>query len=307
MIFENLWWFLSHPVETYEFMQRALTTSVLVGVICAILSSFIVLKGWSLIGDALSHSVLPGLVVAYMFGFPLFIGAFATGVLASVGITFLERNSPIKRDAGIGIVFTGLFALGIVLLPIAIDYVAAHGVHERHVDVMHILFGDVLGVTTQDLLLTAGTGALLLLVVALFYKELMLYSFDPVQAQVLGIPTGVLHYALMVLTAAAVVASLQTVGIVLVIAMLITPGATAFLLTDRLPSMMAVASLVSAGACVAGLYVSFYWNLASGAAIVLFVTLAFFAALLFSPKRGIVTTRWRRHRRAQAPRVIPAE
>lgn len=300
MIFENLWWFLSYPLESYEFMQRALVTSILVGVICAILSSFIVLKGWSLIGDALSHSVLPGLVVAYMFGFPLFLGAFMTGVLASVGITFLERNSPVKQDAGIGIVFTGMFALGIALLPIAIDYVAEHGVHERHVDVMHILFGDVLGVTTSDLLLTAATGAALLLVVLLFYKELMLYSFDPVQARVLGIPTGVLHYTLMVLTAAAVVASLQTVGIVLVVAMLITPGATAFLLTDRLPSMMVVASLVSAGASVAGMYASFYFDLASGAVIVLFVTLAFFVALLFSPKRGILTTRWRRRRRSEA-------
>lgn len=300
MIFENLWWFLSYPLESYEFMQRALVTSILVGVICAILSSFIVLKGWSLIGDALSHSVLPGLVVAYMFGFPLFLGAFVTGVLASVGITFLERNSPVKQDAGIGIVFTGMFALGIALLPIAIDYVAEHGVHERHVDVMHILFGDVLGVTTSDLLLTAATGAALLLVVLLFYKELMLYSFDPVQARVLGIPTGVLHYTLMVLTAAAVVASLQTVGIVLVVAMLITPGATAFLLTDRLPSMMVVASLVSAGASVAGMYASFYFDLASGAVIVLFVTLAFFVALLFSPKRGILTTRWRRRRRSEA-------
>lgn len=300
MIFENLWWFLSYPLESYEFMQRALVTSILVGVICAILSSFIVLKGWSLIGDALSHSVLPGLVVAYMFGFPLFLGAFVTGVLASVGITFLERNSPVKQDAGIGIVFTGMFALGIALLPIAIDYVAEHGVHERHVDVMHILFGDVLGVTTSDLLLTAATGAALLLVVLLFYKELMLYSFDPVQARVLGIPTGVLHYTLMVLTAAAVVASLQTVGIVLVVAMLITPGATAFLLTDRLPSMMVVASLVSAGASVAGMYASFYFDFASGAVIVLFVTLAFFVALLFSPKRGILTTRWRRRRRSEA-------
>jgi manganese/iron transport system permease protein len=294
LILENLWWFLSYPVENYAFMQRALVTSILVGVICAVLSSFIVLKGWSLIGDAISHSVLPGLVVAYMLGFPLFLGAFVAGVLASVGITFLERNSPVKRDAGIGIVFTGMFALGIAMLPIAIDYVAKHGVHERHVDVMHILFGNVLGVTNEDMLITAGTGVLLLLVVAAFYKELLLYSFDPVQARVLGIPTGFLHYTLMVLTAAAVVASLSTVGIVLVIALLITPGATAFLLTDRLPSMMVVASLVSVGASVAGMYVSFYWNLASGAVIVLFVTLAFFGALLLSPRRGILTAKLRR-------------
>lgn len=306
MIFEHLWWFLSYPLESYAFMQRALVTSILVGVICAILSSFIVLKGWSLIGDALSHSVLPGLVVAYMFGFPLFIGAFVTGVMASVGITFLERNSPVKQDAGIGIVFTGMFALGIALLPIAVDYVAEHGVHDRHVDVMHILFGNVLGVTTSDLIITAATGAALLLVVLLFYKELMLYSFDPVQARVLGIPTGVLHYTLMVLTAAAVVASLQTVGIVLVVAMLITPGATAFLLTDRLPSMMVVASLVSAGASVAGMYASFYFDLASGAVIVLFATLAFFLALLLSPKRGILTTRWRRRKRSEAAAAEPS-
>ena len=300
MILENLWWFLTWPVETYTFMQRALVTSLLVGIVCAVLSAFIVLKGWSLIGDAISHSVLPGLVIAYAVGAPLFLGAFATGVLASVGITFLERNSPVKRDAGIGIVFTGLFALGIVLLPFAIEHVAEHGVHQRHVDVMHVLFGNVLGVTTQDMILTAGTGAVLLLVVLLFYKELMLYSFDPVQAQVLGIPTGFLHYTLMVLTAAAVVASLQTAGIVMVIALLITPGATAYLLTDRLPAMIGVACVVAAASSVAGMYASFYWDLASGAVIVLFVTLAFFGALLFSPKRGILPARWRRMRRNAA-------
>ncbi len=296
-LFEPLYRFLAFPLENYAFMRRALLTSVLVGVVCSLLSSYIVLKGWSLIGDAMAHAVLPGIVIAYMFGFSLLLGAFISGVVASVAISFIDRNSPIKEDASIGIVFTGFFAFGVALLPIAIDYVARHGIHDQHIDVMHILFGNVLGVTTHDLIVTALTGLALVAIIIVFFKELMLYSFDPVQADVLGIPSQALHYVLMIMTAAAVVASLQTVGIALVIAMLIAPGATAFLLTDRLPQMMVVASLVGVFASITGMYVSFYWDLASGAVIVLVTMAAFVAAFLFSKRTGLLRRWWRRQAR----------
>ena len=268
----------------YAFMQRALLTAIVVGAICGLLSSYVILKRWSLLGDAISHAVLPGVAIAYLLGWPFFVGAFATGALTSVGIGLIERNSRIKSDAAMGLMFTAAFALGIVI----VSQIAT----STHL--MHILFGNVLGVRYPALMLTLFAGGLTLLMVVLFYKELLIYVFDPVQARSLGMNTGVIHYGLILLLTLTIVASLETVGIILVVAMLITPGATAYLLVNRLPAMMILASLIGTVSAVIGLYLSFLFNVASGGTIVLVVTGFFLLAFLFAPQRGVITAWLRR-------------
>lgn len=269
---------VSEPFQ-YEFMQRALLTSMVVGGLCGLLSSFVILKRWSLLGDAISHAVLPGVAIAYLLGLPFFVGAFATGALTSVGIGLIERNSRIKSDAAMGLMFTAAFALGIVI----VSQIAT----STHL--MHILFGNVLGVRHPALMLTLCAGLLALIVVLLFYKELLVYVFDPVQARSLGLNTGVIHYGLILLLTLTIVASLETVGIILVVAMLITPGATAYLLVNRLPLMMVLASLIGTVSAVIGLYLAYLFDVASGGTIVLVVTGFFLLAFLFSPQQGVVT------------------
>ncbi len=272
----------------YEFMQRALITSILVGGVCGVLSCFVVLKRWALLGDAISHAVLPGVAIAYLLGLPFFIGAFASGALTSLGIGVIERNTRIKEDAAMGIMFTGAFALGVVI----ISYIAS----STHL--MHILFGNVLGVRMAVLQLTLFASVVTLTAVFLFYKEFLLYTFDPVQASALGMNTAAIHYGLMMLLTLTIVASLETVGIILVVAMLITPGATAYLLVNSLPRMMLVAAGCGILSAVSGLYLSFTFNLASGGSIVLVATLLFLLAFLFG-RQGVLA-RWLRHRNAAA-------
>jgi len=226
----------------YAFMQRALLTSVLVGAICGILSCYVVLKRWSLLGDAISHAVLPGVAIAYLLGWPFFIGAFITGALTSVGIGAIERHTRIKSDAAMGLMFTSAFALGIVIIS-----KIASSTH-----LMHILFGNVLGVQPSALLLTLVASMIALLVVWLAYRPLLLYAFDPLQAQALGFNTSIIHYGLILLLTLTIVASLETVGIILVVAMLITPGATAHLLTDRFKTMMLISVGVGVSSAVIG-------------------------------------------------------
>ncbi len=262
----------------FAFMQRALLTSMLVGCVCGVLSCYVVLKRWSLLGDAISHAVLPGVAIAYILGWPFFIGAFTTGTLTSLGIGFIERNSRIKEDAAMGIMFTGSFALGVVLI--------SHIATSTHL--MHILFGNVLGVRIPALLLTLVCSVLTITVVLMLYKEFQLYIFDPIQANTLGLNTAKLHYGLMILLTLTIVASLETVGIILVVAMLITPGATAYLLTNRLSKMILIAALIGISSSVIGLFLSFTYNLASGGAIVLVATVLFFLAFFFSPHQGLV-------------------
>jgi len=269
---------VSEPFQ-YAFMQRALLTAIIVGGICGLLSSYVILKRWSLLGDAISHAVLPGVAIAYLLGWPFFVGAFATGALTSLGIGFIERHSRIKSDAAMGLMFTAAFALGIVIIS-----QLATSTH-----LMHILFGNVLGVRYPALMLTLLAGILAVLVVVLFYKELLVYVFDPVQARSLGLNTGVIHYGLILLLTVTIVASLETVGIILVVAMLITPGATAYLLVNSLPAMMFVATTVGILSGVIGLYLSFLLNVASGGTIVLVVTTFFLLAFLFAPQRGLIT------------------
>lgn len=267
----------------YAFMQRALLTSVLVGAICGILSCYVILKRWSLLGDAISHAVLPGVAIAYLLGWPFFIGAFITGALTSVGIGAIERHTRIKSDAAMGLMFTGAFALGIVIIS-----KIASSTH-----LMHILFGNVLGVQPSALLLTLVASVIALLVVWLAYRPLLLYAFDPLQAQALGFNTSIIHYGLILLLTLTIVASLETVGIILVVAMLITPGATAHLLTDRFKTMMLISVGVGVSSAVFGLWLSVVLDVASGGTIVLVATSWFLLALLFSPKQGVLVRFWR--------------
>ncbi len=267
-----------HSVIEYEFLQKALLTSVMVGVICGVIGCFIILRGMALMGDAISHAVLPGVAISYMLGINFFIGAVVTGILTAVGIGFISQNSRVKNDSSIGIVFTAAFALGILLITAM----------KSSSDLYHILFGNVLAVRPSDMWITLIIGIVVLGSVYLFYKELLVSSFDPIMAQSYGLPTKLIHYFLMTLLTLVTVASLQTVGIILVVAMLITPASTAYLLTDRLSVMIGLSALFGAVSAVGGLYLSFTYNLASGATIVLVATTLFILSLLFSPKQGIL-------------------
>ncbi|MBC2158498.1 metal ABC transporter permease [Listeria booriae] len=262
----------------YEFLQKALLTSVIVGIVTGMIGSFIILRGMSLMGDAISHAVLPGVAVSYMLSVNFFFGAAAFGVIAALGIGFVNQNSRIKNDTAIGIVFSSFFALGIIMISFA----------QSSTDLYHILFGNVLAVRNSDMWITLVIGAVVLLLVGLFYKELLVSSFDPVMAESYGLKVRVLHYFLMTLLTLVTVASLQTVGIILVVAMLITPAATAYLLTNRLSVMLFLAAGFGALSAVIGLYFSYMYNLASGASIVLAATVLFILVFVFSPKQGLI-------------------
>ncbi|MFE1243892.1 metal ABC transporter permease [Fictibacillus sp. NPDC058756] len=262
----------------YEFLQKALFTSVMVGVICGIVGCFIILRGMSLMGDAISHAVLPGVAISYMLGISFFFGAVITGVLTAIGIGYVSQNSRIKHDMAIGIMFTSMFAVGIVIITLM----------KSSADLYHILFGNVLAVRMSDMWITVGIGVLVIGLVTLFYKELLVSTFDPTMAESYGLPNKWIHYALMVVLTMVTVASLQTVGIVLVVAMLITPAATAYLLTNRLSVMIYLAAFFGIIASVLGLYFSFIYNLASGATIVLVSAFMFAMAFFFSPSQGLV-------------------
>lgn len=274
---------LLQPLQ-YAFMVRGFTAALMVGVVCAILGTYVVLRGMAFFGDALAHAILPGIAVGYLVGggarAPLFWWGMLAAVVSAIGIGAISRGARIKEDTAIGIIFAGMFALGIALISSTGNYT---------VDLAHFLFGDILGVGNQDLILTAIFVALILILVFVFYKEFMVLSFDPVLAATLRLPVRFLDYLLMVLIAIAIVVSLQTVGVALMVAMLVTPAATAYLLTRRLPVMMGLASLVAALSGVIGLYISYYLNVASGAAIVLTCT-AFFIlvwAITGLSRRGV--------------------
>ena len=274
---------MMHFIEAvmhYGFLQKALITSVMVGVISGVIGCFIILRGMALMGDAISHAVLPGVAISFMLGINFFIGAVITGILTAVGIGFINQNSRIKNDSSIGIMFTAAFAAGIILITVL----------KSSTDLYHILFGNVLAVRPSDMWMTLVVGIIVLVSVFLFYKELLVSSFDPVMAQAYGLPNKMIHYFLMVLLTLVTVASLQTVGIILVVAMLITPASTAYLLTDRLSVMIVLSAVCGTISAVIGLYLSFTYNLASGATIVLVATALFFAAFIFSPKQGLL---WR--------------
>ena len=259
---------LSQPMR-YPFMVRGLLASLMVGTLCAVVGTYIVLRGMAFFGDALAHAILPGIAVAYLLGVNLLWGALVMGLLTALGIGSLSRRGRVREDTAIGIIFAASFALGVALLSTVQSY---------SVDLTHILFGNVLGVSAADLWLTAGLGLGVLLTVILLYKELLVVSFDPILAATLRLPLDALNYLLLALIALTVVVSLQTVGVALMMAMLVTPAATAYLLTRRLWQMMVVGAVIGAVSSVAGLYLSFYINVASGAAVVLVCTLFFVLA-----------------------------
>ncbi|MEC2160996.1 metal ABC transporter permease [Virgibacillus halodenitrificans] len=265
-------------VMHYEFLQKALLTSVMVGIICGVIGCFIILRGMALMGDAISHAVLPGVALSYFLGINFFFGAVFTGVVTAIGIGYISQNSRIKNDSSIGIMFTSAFALGIVLITLM----------KSSTDLYHILFGNVLAVRPSDMWMTLIIGIIVLASVYLFYKELLVTSFDETMAQAYGLPTKLIHYFLMTLLTMVTVASLQTVGIVLVVAMLITPAATAYLLTNRLSMMLFLSSGFGIISAVLGLYISYRANLASGATIVLVATGLFIITLIFSPRHGVL-------------------
>ncbi|MGK0552381.1 metal ABC transporter permease [Enterococcus faecalis] len=262
----------------YQFLQNALVTSVIVGVISGIIGSFIILRGMSLMGDAISHAVLPGVAASYILGTNYIIGASLFGILAALLIGLITQKSPLKNDTAIGVVFSSFFALGIILISFA----------KSSTDLYHILFGNVLAVRESDIVITSLVGLLVFLFVGLFYKELKVTSFDPIMAQAYGLSVQFFHYALMFLLTLVAVTSLQTVGTILVIAMLITPAATAFLLTNHLGTMIALAAFFGVISSVIGLFFSYSYNLASGATIVLTAAAFFLLAFLFSPRKGLV-------------------
>lgn len=247
---------------SHDFMQRALLVSVLVGTVCAIFSCFLVLKGWSLMGDAVSHAVLPGLALAYIAGIPLTIGAFAAGLLCALGTGFLKENSRIKEDAVMGIVFSGMFALGLVLLTKI----------ETDLHLMHILFGNVLGITTRDLVEAGILAAIVSAIILIKRRDFMLYCFDPAHAATIGLPVRFLHFGLLVLLSLTIVSALKAAGIILVIAMLIAPGAIGFLLTRSFDRMLAIAIAVSVFSCAAGTVLSYHIDAATAPLIVVIQT-----------------------------------
>ena len=275
----------------YEFLQKAFFTSIMVGIISGVIGSFIILRGMALMGDAISHAVLPGVAISFMLGINYFYGAVLMGVLAAITIGVVTQNSRIKNDSSIGIVFTAFFALGIILISKA----------QTATDLTQILFGNVLSIRESDMWITLIIGTIVLLVVVLFYKELLVSSFDETMAQAYGLPTRAIHYLIMVLLTLVTVASLQTVGVVLVVAMLITPASTAYLLTNKLWVMILLSASIGAFSSVVGLYFSFVYNLSSGAVIVLVATFLFALAFIFAPKQGIL---WRAIRKSKTKSAI---
>ncbi|MES2705709.1 MAG: metal ABC transporter permease [Verrucomicrobiota bacterium] len=262
----------------YDYMLRAIQVSALIGGVCGLLSGFITLKGWSLMGDALSHAVVPGVVVAYLLGLPFALGAFAAGLLAAAAMAFVKAGSRIREDASIGIVFTSFFALGLLLISL----------NPARVNLRTIIFGNILGMPDADILQLVIISVITVAAVALKWRDLMLFCFDPAQARTLGISTGLLHGLLFSLLAATSVAALQTVGALLVVAMLITPGATAYLLTDRFGVMLWLSTALGAVTGLAGAYASYFVNGETGGCIVTLQTLVFGAAFLFAPKHGML-------------------
>ncbi|WP_411827445.1 metal ABC transporter permease [Luteolibacter sp. AS25] len=265
----------------YAFMQNAILVGVVVAAMCAVLSCFLVLRGWSLMGDAVSHAVLPGIVLAYIAGLPLALGAFLAGLVCSLGTGFVKRNSRIKEDTALGVIFTGLFAFGLVLF--------SKTSSELHLD--HILIGNILGITKSQIYQTLGMGGFVLFVTLLLRKDLLLICFDPGQAKVMALPASLLNYLLLGLLSLAIVVSLQAVGIVLVVAMLVTPGCIGQLWTDRFDKMLFISAFSAVLATVTGILISYHSDASTGGCIVVVLALFFLISLIIAPKYGILARR----------------
>lgn len=275
--------FVEH-LFTYQFLNRALITSIIVGIVCGTVGSLIVLRGLSLMGDAMSHAVLPGVALSFLFGIPMFVGALITGMIASIFIGYITSSSKTKPDAAIGISFTAFFASGIIIISLI----------NTTTDLYHILFGNLLAITNSAFLTTIVIGSIVLILIIIFYRPLMISTFDPTFSRMSGLNTTLLHYFVMLLLSLVTVASIQTVGIILVVALLITPASTAFLISKKLYSMMIIASLISVISSIVGLYYSYIYNIPSGATIVLCTFVIYIITLFFTKftnrkKRGSLT------------------
>jgi manganese/iron transport system permease protein len=269
----------------YEYMVKAILVSGLIGGVCAFLSCFVTLKGWSLMGDALSHAVVPGVAIAYLAGWPFAAGAFVTGLLAAFGMAFVKGKTRLREDAVIGVVFTAFFAFGILLISL----------YPSTVDLRTIVFGNILGISDSDIRQVIMISLVTLVVLGAKWRDLLLFCFDPQQARALGLNVTVLHITLLTLLSATAVAALQTVGATLVVAMLVTPGATAYLLTDRFGRMVALAVSMGVGTSLAGAYASYFFDGSTGGCIVTLQSGLFLLALAFAPKHGLLAARFRRH------------
>lgn len=269
---------LIEPLQ-YAFMVRGLLASVMVGVLCAVMGTYVVLRGMAFLGDAMAHAILPGVAIAYLLRGNLLVGALIAAVIIAISIGFVSRRGLVKEDTAIGILFAAALSLGVALISSIQTYA---------VDLTHILFGNVLGVNMNDLWLTGGLGLLILATVAVLYRQFLIISFDPIMAATLRLPVELLRNIMLVLLALTVVVSLQTVGVGLAAAMLVTPAATAYLLTRRLWPMMLFSALIGGFSSVAGLYLSYYLNIVSGSAIVLTTTVIFLPVFLFNPKQGVL-------------------
>lgn len=262
----------------YEFMRKAMLGGAAVGILCGFLSCFVTLKGWSLLGDALSHAVVPGVAIASLVGAPFAVGAFLTGLLAVFGMGVIERHSLLKKDAIIGVVFTFFFAAGLLVVSL----------FPSNVRLQTILFGNLLGISDADLVQVAVVGTVAVAIIGLKWRDLLLYCFDPTHARSIGLDTDLLHFLLLTLLSLAAVAGLEAVGALLVVAMLITPGATALLLTDRFGRMLVIAPTIGATTAVIGAYASYFLDGSTGGAIVALQTMLFVLAFFLAPKYGLV-------------------
>lgn len=271
---------MTYVVEpfSFEFMQRALLMSILIGTVCSIFSCFLILRGWALMGDAVSHAILPGLALAYLAGIPLLIGAFISGLVCALGTGYIKENSRVKEDAVMGIVFSGMFAFGLVLITRI----------ETDIHLMHVLFGNILGIQNYDLIEAGSIAVLCSVIMLVKRRDLMLYCFDPVQASLAGLPVKVLHFGLLILLAMTIVSALKAAGIILVIAMLIAPGAIGFLTTKRFDHMLMVAISISILSCISGTLLSFHLDAATAPLIVVIQACLFVFAFIMGGKHPLM-------------------
>lgn len=264
-----------HGLQDFHFLQNALITAIVIGIVAGAVGCFIILRGMSLMGDAISHAVLPGVALSYILGINFFIGAITFGLLASVIITYIKGNSIIKSDTAIGITFSSFLALGVILI----------GVANSSTDLFHILFGNILAVQDIDMWISIGVGILVLLVIAIFFRQLLLTSFDPILAQSMGMPVNFYHYLLMILLTLVAVTAMQSVGTILIVALLITPAATAYLYAKSLKTMIVLSSCLGALASILGLFIGYTFNVAAGSSIVLTSAFIFVISFFIAPKQ----------------------